>query len=218
VTCEHCRQPFARRTRTRDANRFCSKKCGGANRTTAKAAKRAAERAANAPTCRVCTHRFDASPRRRFCSDACRKEQARRDDRALHATRKAVVSRACRCCGTVFAPAYGCKRRGFCSNACARKVAKRIGKRKRRAAQRGVYAESVDPITVFVRDGWRCQLCGVPTPKAQRGTTRPTAPELDHIVPLAAGGPHTYTNTQCACRRCNSVKGCNVLGQLRLAV
>ena len=33
------------------------------------------------------------------------------------------------------------------------------------------------------------------------------APELDHVVPLASGGAHTYANSACACRECNILKG-----------
>jgi 5-methylcytosine-specific restriction endonuclease McrA len=74
--------------------------------------------------------------------------------------------------------------------------------------------EAVDPIKVFKRDRWRCQLCGRKTLK-QHGNT-PDSPELDHIVPLALGGEHTYVNTQCLCRDCNGKKGARVAGQLRL--
>lgn len=67
--------------------------------------------------------------------------------------------------------------------------------------------EYVNPFKVFERDGWRCQICGKPTPRSRRGTLHPNAPELDHIVPISKGGPHAYANTQCACRACNIEKG-----------
>jgi 5-methylcytosine-specific restriction endonuclease McrA len=70
---------------------------------------------------------------------------------------------------------------------------------------------------VFERDGWRCQMCGKATPKYRKGTRYPNAPELDHRTPLALGGPHTYANTQCACRACNAAKGATAsIGQLPL--
>jgi 5-methylcytosine-specific restriction endonuclease McrA len=81
---------------------------------------------------------------------------------------------------------------------------------------RTIKVENVDPIQVFIRDGWKCQLCGVHTPRRYRGTCKPTAPELDHIVTLADGGEHSYRNTQCACRSCNNKKGSNSSGQMRL--
>lgn len=93
---------------------------------------------------------------------------------------------------------------------------KRAHRLKRKAKQRAVTVETVDPIKVFDRDGWRCQLCGVKTPKAKRGTYQPTAPELDHIVPIGKGGEHSYRNTQCACRQCNAAKSDTPRGQLLL--
>ena len=84
---------------------------------------------------------------------------------------------------------------------------KRIEKARRRAIERGVSADRIDPIQVFERAGWRCYLCGCDTPEHLRGTYSPAAPELDHKVPLALGGTHTWGNVACACRRCNGLKG-----------
>ena len=66
-------------------------------------------------------------------------------------------------------------------------------------------------LKVLARDNWTCQLCGEPTPKSLRGTCDPRAPELDHILPIAAGGAHVPENCQCACRECNGAKGANPL-------
>jgi 5-methylcytosine-specific restriction endonuclease McrA len=73
-------------------------------------------------------------------------------------------------------------------------------------------------LQVFARDRWRCQLCGVQTPRKYSGQTRGDAPELDHIVPFAAGGAHVLENVQCACRRCNLRKMTRPMGQLHLAL
>jgi 5-methylcytosine-specific restriction endonuclease McrA len=92
----------------------------------------------------------------------------------------------------------------------------RAAKARRRALERGIEAERFDPIEILSRDKWRCHICGCSTPRRLRGTFEPQAPELDHIVPLAAGGKHTRINTACACRRCNIAKGARILGQMRL--
>ena len=125
------------------------------------------------------------------------------------------------CCGecsAVFCPLYGASHATLCMVCAeARERANRAAnKAKRRALQRGADAESVNPFKVFERDGWRCQLCKVKTPRSKRGSYDDDAPELDHIVPLAKGGAHTYANTQCACRRCNGLKADRVLGQALL--
>jgi 5-methylcytosine-specific restriction endonuclease McrA len=83
-----------------------------------------------------------------------------------------------------------------------------------RARLRRAQVERVDPIKVFDRDAWRCQICGRKTPRERRGSINSNAPELDHIVPLSVGGEHSYRNTQCACRSCNASKGSQVYGQI----
>lgn len=111
----------------------------------------------------------------------------------------------------------------FCSKDCFKKTeshasSRRKSKAKRRAAERGCKeARSIDPIKVFERDGWRCQICLQPTPRKLRGTYKHNAPELDHIVPIAKGGSHVWSNLQCACRSCNAAKSDkSTAGQLGL--
>jgi 5-methylcytosine-specific restriction endonuclease McrA len=59
--------------------------------------------------------------------------------------------------------------------------------------------EPIDEAVIYVRDGGLCGICG-----------EPVAPEevtLDHVVPLARGGPHAPTNVQIAHHLCNCTKG-----------
>lgn len=63
-----------------------------------------------------------------------------------------------------------------------------------------------DPIEVLERDGWRCQICGVSTPRSRRGTNHFNAPEVDHVIPISKNGAHSMANVQCACKRCNRLK------------
>lgn len=98
----------------------------------------------------------------------------------------------------------------------ALRTRERIKEHRRRALIRGAAAEKFDPLEIFERDRWRCGLCGEATHKSKRGTYDAKAPELDHIVPISAGGAHVRANVQCACRACNMAKGKKPLGQLRL--
>ena len=95
----------------------------------------------------------------------------------------------------------------------AHKAARRAAKAARRAIERGIDAERFDPFEIFERDGWRCHICTRVTPKRYRGSYKPNAPELDHIVPLAKGGKHTRANVACSCRECNGKKADRILGQ-----
>ena len=134
--------------------------------------------------------------------------QARRE---WYAVRRAKMfksqQRVCSECGRKWETSLTNRRKKYCSNACARRSLRRTGKQLRKARQRGVGAESFDPLSVLKRDGWCCQICGIKTPRSLRGTLDDRAPELDHILPLSRGGEHSRRNTQCACRGCNISKG-----------
>jgi 5-methylcytosine-specific restriction endonuclease McrA len=81
----------------------------------------------------------------------------------------------------------------------------RAGNNVRRARLRNLPNETVDPLVVFDRDAWVCQLCCVPIPRVVV-FPHPQAPTVDHIVPLARGGHHLYANCQTACWSCNHRK------------
>lgn len=100
----------------------------------------------------------------------------------------------------------------YCSKACQRKTpqyrqGQKAARRRRRARKRKAQrVETVDALVVYRRDKWVCQLCGE---KLDREAKVPDslAPTVDHIVPLARGGDHTYANTQAAHFICNAKKG-----------
>ena len=67
------------------------------------------------------------------------------------------------------------------------------------ARKRNAFVEPVDPLVVLTAGGEMCALCEVPLTL--------TTVQVDHIVPLAMGGEHSYANTQPACASCNARKG-----------
>jgi 5-methylcytosine-specific restriction endonuclease McrA len=79
---------------------------------------------------------------------------------------------------------------------------------KRRALERGAFVEYVDPKLIYVRDGGRCHICGKKVPKKNW--------HLDHLIPLARGGEHSYKNVAVACPGCNMRKHTKAEAQLRL--
>lgn len=74
-------------------------------------------------------------------------------------------------------------------------------KRRARAAGAPV-VELVKRQEVFERDGWICQLCGLPT--LRETGHHPMSASVDHIIPLAEGGDHTYDNCVTAHLACNN--------------
>lgn len=88
--------------------------------------------------------------------------------------------------------------------AVAKHVAKNPeGHREREARRRAsictTQVEKIDLVVVFERDLGLCGLCLGPVDLADW--------HLDHIVPLALGGTHTYDNVQVSHPLCNLKKG-----------
>jgi 5-methylcytosine-specific restriction endonuclease McrA len=70
------------------------------------------------------------------------------------------------------------------------------------------YDPSITLKKLYERDGGICQICGKPCDwnDMEWGHSGPTYPSLDHIVPRANGGEHTWDNVQLAHCMCNSKK------------
>lgn len=68
----------------------------------------------------------------------------------------------------------------------------------KRARLAGAWVEEVDRLVLLERDDGVCGICGQ--------DVDPFAFEVDHIVPLSRGGPHSYANTQPAHPFCNNSK------------
>jgi hypothetical protein len=111
--------------------------------------------------------------------------------------------------GWIFKPDHNGQ--SYATRELAYAVGKRIAKAKRRARKKGNgRAENIDPIKVFESVDYKCQICGCQTDPDLRGLPEHRAPQLDHIIPLAKGGTHTWGNVQCACRECNIAKSDNL--------
>jgi hypothetical protein len=128
-----------------------------------------------------------------------------------------LVPRKCKECGEEYAP-KSLRQSVFCSAACSRSGGKSSSNGmtfKQRAARWGVAYEPIGRRKVFIRDGWRCQLCNRKMLRGGKNPNHPKAPSLDHRVPMSRGGAHTYANVQAAHRQCNAEKSArNSRGQL----
>lgn len=60
---------------------------------------------------------------------------------------------------------------------------------------------------VLVRDNYTCIYCGVRLGSNQKGKVLTKKDfTIDHIIPRSKGGRDTWSNTACACARCNHRK------------
>lgn len=208
--CQWCKKSFVP-TRS-DRTRYCSRTCCFQSKADTKSRRIEASRlgvfcAVWFAQCGCCTSVFYSRRQGpQFCSEACRSR-----DRYHKQPAPIRPERDCKECNKAFTPSHGSSL--FCSKRCARRTGRRLKKPRERALHFGVHYEPVNRLKVFMRDGWTCQACNTPTPRTLMGTYQPNAPELDHIIPISRGGPHTWTNVQCLCRACNGNKGNSLPGE-----
>lgn len=147
----------------------------------------------NVPTCgRQCAVKFRASNRIGVSIQRTEKEYK------------------CRECGKPFESTSP----GKCE-ACKRAY-KKARRKERKLSIKTVSVHKVIANKVFVRDRWTCQCCGIKVQK--KDVLLDSAAEIDHIVPVSLGGPHSYSNVQTLCRRCNLMKSNRYHGQLVMSL
>lgn len=185
-------------------------------------------------TCFQCSSSFEwprssRGPAKRYCP-ACVRENNRRRGAEFTARNRVACGKAKRGQGSadhrillmyairrfVLNPKLGCaecgiemmmqEARGDRCSACADVRSAAILRTSRSARKHYLKQFKFDPYIVLERDKWKCYLCGCDTPKALRGTMKPNAPEVDHVIPISRGGVHSEANTRCACRHCNNQK------------
>lgn len=121
--------------------------------------------------------------------------------------RRTWVMGSCVRCSEPFVASYA-------THHCSRKCQLADKADRHKAAKRAGFVERVFRAKLYERDNWHCQLCHKPV-LMEKPVPHPLAPTLDHIVPLAVGGDHSYANTQLAHFICNSRKGAGP-AQLRM--
>ena len=228
--CLNCGKSFLLRERRTTANgkyygKFCSREC---------CFEYKKKHPKNVPKCRVyfnkclwCKKEWTSNNYAKFCCSQHNniyrwnnnKEENLRKHRLYERKARNVKKRVkcCKECGKLFETYYS--RKKFCSKGCAQ-----ISARSKRFKRKQLMSKKVrgpfDYITwkhLLLRDGGKCQICGRRVKKKYQSKDL-LSPTVDHIIPLADGGTHTWDNVQLACSECNSKKGNRLkLGeQLRL--
>lgn len=164
--------------------------------------------------CKICGNvieRAESTVRQKNIScEYCREEKGLIDARQkmmrfFDALIYAKTPRKCEVCGKEFCSPYPTQK--YCSETC--KIKKNGRSYRSRCRHYGVYYDpTVTYVEVIKRDNGTCKICGkVCDPHDTRwGSIGPDFPTVDHIIPLAKGGTHTWDNVQCVCAICNSYK------------
>lgn len=208
--CKYCGHKY--QTHRKELDQYCSREHADLHRkhlSEQKKQQRLEKRKSDCPNChQVFIRKRDGQ---KLCSVECSREHQLVKLYEVRVSNHVDETYACKECGLEFTPAFGNKHRSYCSDECRKRRSSRVNKARRRARIKGAdQRDAIDPIEVCKRDGWRCQRCGAKTPKKLRGTIDDRAPEMDHVIPLALGGNHTWDNVQCLCRKCNREKGASL--------
>lgn len=217
-TCVVCGEPFPL---TKTWRKYCSVKCGR---------KGAPSAAMVTVTCCICGESMQqreryVGSRDPICSEACSSELKKRN---LAAPRSELPADhparwfgrstrlryyECADCGQIACRAIGhlsASRCRPCQVRYERKQRKRLWDR-RRARKQAAYIEDVDADYIYLRDSYKCQICGKRLAMTKT-VPHPKAPTIDHIIPLAQGGTHERNNVQAAHFLCNSRKSDRAAG------
>lgn len=226
--CRRCSKDFTPKKSVR--TEFCSRACFYRMTRMRKFSKERMDRPVLTKECAACGGEFDAINKNQINCD--RAECITKLRGAYSFLRSQLTSsdgtRTCRFCSTKFRykqlhSADICNSPQCIDAQSKERIIKKREEKsaenhKRRAKKVGQRAGIVRRKEVFMRDGYRCQLCKRKT-RPDYNVNHPLYPNLDHIIPLAKGGEHSMVNLQCLCRECNIIKGDKAMGdQLRMFV
>lgn len=118
-----------------------------------------------------------------------------------------IVFKTCPVCGTVHL-----ERSRYCSDGCRRKALNQY--HDKRLNKAGEIDKTITLQKLYSRDGGVCWICGCECDWndyriGEHGNkiAGNSYPSIDHFIPLAVGGNHTWDNVRLAHRRCNSKRG-----------
>jgi hypothetical protein len=143
---------------------------------------------------------------RKYCSAACSREFT-----AINLGRRNRTCRQCEAQLGYFSRKHLCDSCQL-ANKRHRRVRERrdpnrsaLNNHRQRARHYGVDYEPVKRSQVYERDGWLCGICRKKVDHRLRYPHLMSA-SIDHVIPMALGGGHTYLNVQCSHLICNSRK------------
>lgn len=128
-------------------------------------------------------------------------QKAEKKSRMLH--------KGCVVCGKEF-ETYNPKQRTCCAE-CSRKL--RNARKQRRIPQSQMIDKDITLEALFKRDSGVCYLCGGQCDWADKNgqIVGDMYPSIDHVIPVAAGGLHSWSNVRLAHFRCNVNKSDKLL-------
>lgn len=210
--CQECGQLLSKIQVLRRC-RFCSYLCSAAHMRNQRPPRSTAD-------CQQCGQTFTVTKdRRHYCSRSC--FQTATASPQVSRWVSYVVYSTCSICQAILC---GRRQRDYCKECQARSYYLRNPDRFKEAAHRrrtrvqAAQVEHIEIRKVFERDKWTCHICGNKVRRTARYARDPEMASLDHLVPIALGGEHSYANVACSHLRCNLRKHTKATGEQLMIV
>lgn len=168
-------------------------------------------RKSNSIRCPVCAEREKEQKRKQ--EDRRKKQQEeRRQKQQNRFSGETMTFKVCVVCNSIFVGKN--KRQCCCSPECTRRHSNKTSSRRKDARVKGkVVDRDITLDKLYARDYGICHICGGLCDwndiemKGEWTIAGDAYPSIDHVIPLARGGVHSWENVKLAHRICNSHKG-----------
>lgn len=189
-TCIHCGNEY--HPKTKDRNKFCSREC-------AYEYKKSKPKEVKKPICVICGNKFDGKSYYKYCSAVC-KNIAKKANKP-----KTCYNIRCTICGMEFEGNRSNMK--YCSDRCRKYAENRRAeiRRRHKLQDNGRVDYSITLLKLIKRDKGICHICGKKV-NTKTHSNHEEYPSIDHVLPVAKGGTHTWDNVKLAHRGCNNKK------------
>lgn len=133
--------------------------------------------------------------------------ERKRELARLRAEKREARKHPCKVCGTITT------NRCYCSDRCANRAKNKMKDVARRIKIKTAMVDNdITLERLFDRDNGVCHICGMLCNYDDIETAGETMiagdfyPSIDHVIPLAKGGTHAWSNVRLAHRKCNYIK------------
>ncbi len=134
-------------------------------------------------------------------AEQAERERLKRIEKYKNTKRIQLKAKQCEVCGSLYLSS-----RKYCSDACMKRIANR--KKDKRITKDKMIDNDITLEKLYIRDDGVCKLCGGLCDWNDEPNKKDSKyPSVDHIIPIADGGEHSWDNVQLAHWYCNTVRG-----------
>lgn len=237
--CKNCGEEFFKKPQSNCKNLFCTPKCGfeykrksikryclncnselESNQKEYCSKQCKIKHKTKEYICHHCNNKFNSTREKKYCSKECQLEANKKQMRERKKKLFIPELKKCKYCNNEFITQFK-KSKTYCSDECKRKMNNLLsklhdGKRAERIQRNGKIHNDITLKKLYKKHKGLCSICGEKCDYEDYSISKEgyfiansNYPSIDHIIPIAKGGTHTWNNVQLAHRICNSIKNDN---------